>query len=193
MQTALSVPRAIETTSRPGFSVRRWLGRFGRVFSRSELNEAITTGVRFEASPDEVWEGLHFYEDLPQRPMLFLRLFLPRPVRTEGKKTEVGSIIVCKYDGGHIVKRITLADAPRELRFEVLEQALGVEDCISMGEGSYQIRSVAGGCEVLLTTMYRGHLRPRWLWRPLERFLCRRVHRHILEGMRAALTRGGQS
>jgi hypothetical protein len=53
-----------------------------------------------------------------------------------------------------------------------------------MGGGSHEIRRVAGGSEVELTTHYRGRLRPRWLARPLERHLAHELHRHILHGMR---------
>ena len=73
------------------------------------------------------------------------------------------------------------------MRFDVLEQRLGVEDCVSMSQGSYEIRTMGDGSEVVLTTHYCSHLRPRRLWRPLERCLAHRLHRHILDGMRAAL------
>jgi hypothetical protein len=56
-----------------------------------------------------------------------------------------------------------------------------------MQGGSYEIRAEGGGAEVVLTTRYRGHLRPRWLWRPFEHFVAHRLHRHILDGMRASL------
>ncbi len=56
-----------------------------------------------------------------------------------------------------------------------------------MSGGSYELSPDRGGCELTLTTSYRGHLRPRWLWRPLEHSLAHRLHHHILDGMRAAL------
>jgi hypothetical protein len=71
--------------------------------------------------------------------------------------------------------------------FDVLVQRLGVEDCISMTGGSYEMRASGGGCDVVLTTAYRGHLRPRWLWRPFEHYLAHQLHRHILDGMRAVV------
>lgn len=167
--------------------LREMLGRVGRLFPRNPASEAVATVVRFDATPEAVWQGILFYEEVPRRPLWFLRVFLPRPVRTEGRKTEVGALIRCTYDGGLLIKRITAVEPARLVRFEVLEQRLGVDDCVSMGEGSYEIRRDGDGSEVVLTTWYRGHLRPRWLWRPLERYLGHAVHRHILEGMRATL------
>ena len=43
------------------------------------------------------------------------------------------------------------------------------------------------GSHVVLTTRYCSRLRPRRLWRPLERRLAHRLHYYILDGMRATL------
>jgi hypothetical protein len=138
---------------------------------------------------------MRFYEEVPRRPMPLLRLFLPAPIRTEGAKTRIGETIRCTYDGGYLEKRITAAEPARLIRFEVGVQALGIEDCISMTGGSYEIESDRDGtgCALVLTTRYHGHLRPRWMWRPLERYLAHRLHRHILSGMRVLLENEGQS
>jgi len=164
----------------------RLLPRIGRLFPRNAELEAVDTTVHFDASPEAVWQGMLFYEE-PRRPMPILRMFLPIPVRTQGEKTRVGAIIECIYEGGYLAKRIMAAEPARFVRFDVLVQQLGVEDCISMQGGSYEIRADDSGSEVVLTTRYRGHLRPRWLWRLFEHFLAHRLHRHILDGMRVTL------
>lgn len=165
----------------------RFLTRFGRLFPRNQSVEDVATKVRFHAAAETVWQAMLFYEEVPGPPTPLLRLFLPTPIRTQGEKTRVGAIIECKYDGGYLEKRITAAERARFVRFDVLVQQLGVEDCISMTGGSYELSDHPGGSELVLTTRYRGHMRPRWLWRPLECFLAHRLHRHILDGMRAAL------
>jgi hypothetical protein len=165
----------------------KFLARIGRVFPRNETVEPVETMVHLDASPDAVWRGMLFYEEVPHRAMPLLRLFLPAPIRTEGDKTRVGAIIRCTYEGGNLEKRITAAEPGRSVRFDVLVQRLGIEDCISMNDGSYEIRPDSTGSEVVLTTRYRGHLRPRWLWRLFEHYLAHRMHRHILDGMRAVV------
>ncbi|MGO8968922.1 MAG: SRPBCC family protein [Myxococcaceae bacterium] len=179
------VDRSIE--QQKGRGLRGFVDWLGGFFPANSESEAVTTNIRLEASPEEVWAALRFYEDVPKRPGLFLLALLPRPIRSEGEKTRVGASVRCEYDGGHLVKRITVAEPRHLLRFEVLEQKLGIENSVSMGEGSYEIRRSEGGSEVLLTTHYRGHLRPRVLWRPFERTLAHHVHRHILVGMRTLL------
>jgi hypothetical protein len=163
------------------------LASVGRLFPRNTAIDVVQTAVHFDASPEAVWQGMLFYEEVPRRPMPLLRLFLPVPLRTQGEKTRVGAIIECTYDGGYLEKCITSVERARSVRFDVLVQQLGVEDCISMQGGSYELRPDGAGSELVLTTAYRGHLRPRWLWRPLESFLAHRLHHHILDGMRTAL------
>ena len=150
--------------------------------------DQVTTHLRLGAAPEIVWTALMFYEDVPRRPWLLLRLFLPRPVRSEGNKQQVGCLVRCTYDRGHLIKRITAVEPARLLRFEVVEQHLGIESSVQTRDGSYQLRGIPGGTEVVLTTRYRGLLWPRFLWRPLERYLGRCLHHHILFGMRTALT-----
>jgi hypothetical protein len=177
----------VTDASLPRAGLRSLASRVGLLFPRNAQSEAVETALYLNATPEAVWQGILFYEEVPRRPLWFLRIFLPRPIRTEGEKTRVGAIVRCTYDGGHLLKRITAIEPARLVRFDVLEQRLGVEDCVSMSQGSYEIRAAEAGSEVLLTTHYHSHLRPRWLWRPLERCLAHRVHRHILDGMRAAL------
>jgi len=165
----------------------RLLARVGRLFPRNEIGEAVKTTVHFDVSTEAVWRGMLFYEEVPGRPTPLLRMFLPAPLRTRGEKTRVGAIIECTYEGGYLEKRITGAEPARSVQFEVLVQQLGIEDCISMQGGSYEIRADGDGTEVVLATLYRGHMRPRWLWRRLEHFLAHRLHRHILDGMRVML------
>jgi hypothetical protein len=167
--------------------VMTFLARVGRIFPRNPRIDTVKTKVHFEASPEAVWQAMMFYEEVPQRPNPLLRLFLPRPVRTEGDKTRVGSTIACNYESGYLEKRITATDPASFVRFDVILQQLGIEDCIGMTGGSYDIRGDGRGSEVVLTTLYHGHLRPRWLWRPFEHFLAHGLHHHILNGMRVVL------
>jgi hypothetical protein len=164
---------------------RELLWLVGRLFPPGLAIDAVTTSARFDAPPDDMWQRMMFYEEVPHRPPLLLRMFLPSPVKTQGAGKHVGATVECSYSRGSLLKRITALDRPRLVCFEVIEQRLGVERCVTTVEGSYEIRAADGGCEVALTTKYRGHLRPRWLWRPFERLLAHQLHRHILGGMAA--------
>ncbi|MGA8145126.1 MAG: hypothetical protein WB987_14670 [Candidatus Acidiferrales bacterium] len=153
------------------------------LFTRKAVSEAVATRVRFNASPEAVWNHIMLYEEVPGRPPFLLRALLPHPVRTEGVKTRVGATVRCVYEGGDLVKRITTVDPPRFLEFEVVEQRLGIEDCILTVGGSYEIYTCGDATHVMLITNYQAYLRPRYLWRALEALLVRQLHRHILRGV----------
>ncbi len=168
------------------------LARIGRLFPPNPTSEVVETSIDLPAAPEAVWEKMMFYEEVPQRPTPLLRLFLPLPVRTQGDKTRVGAAIACVYEDGYLEKRITAVEPARTVKFDVVVQGLGIEDCISMDGGYYELSPSTVGTRVVLATIYRGHLRPRWLWRPFEHHLAHRLHTHILDGMRLAVDDGAR-
>ena len=156
------------------------------LFGGAGVQEAVTTTLRLDADPGTVWDRLVFYEEVPEAPSWLLRALLPCPVRTEGDKRRIGAIVRCAYSGGSLAKRITAVEAPRLLRFEVVEQHLGIEGCIQTRGGSYHIQSCDAATDVALITNYEAYLRPRSLWRHVEAVLVDRLHRHVLSGIRAS-------
>lgn len=179
-------PVAAAATPRARRHPRELLWLVGHLFPTSAEIEAVTTTARFDVGPAALWQAMMFYEEVPHAPPLLLRWFLPCPVRTQGTGKHEGALVECTYSRGGLTKRITVLERPRLVRFEVLDQRLGIERCLTTVEGSYEFRPCGNGTEVALTTRYRGHLRPRALWRPLERLLAHQLHRHILGGMGAA-------
>jgi len=146
---------------------------------------SVATSMIFQAEPAEVWERLMFYEQIDRRPPLHLRLLLPVPIDTAGRKSEIGDEAHCRYESGYLVKRVTRVDPARCYAFEVAEQALLVGSGIRLSGGEYVIRELARGrAEVRIVTCYASARWPRWLWRPIERAVCHSFHRHILRAMR---------
>ena len=156
----------------------------GWLCSKRPVSESVTTSVLFQASPETVWQRMLSYEEVSTRPPLILRALLPIPLRTEGEKTSAGATVQCLYGGGDLVKQITVVEPPHLLEFEVHQQRLGIEDCITAIGGSYRLRACGAQTEIVLVTNYRGYLRPRCFWHPIEHFLGHIFHRHILRGMR---------
>jgi hypothetical protein len=152
---------------------------------QSKPTTSVVTSMIFRAAPTEVWERLMFYEQIDQRPPLHLRLLLPTPIETAGRKSEIGDEARCLYEGGYLVKRVTQVDPGRCYAFEVAEQALVVGGGMTLSGGEYLINELARGrAEVRIVTRYASHRRPRWLWRPIEQAVCHSFHRHILRAMR---------
>lgn len=146
---------------------------------------AVVTRKRFSARPEQVWGGLMFYEQIPERPPLYLRLLLPAPTRAEGPRWAVGDVTRCVYDRGHLLKRVTRIDALRHYGFDVVEQNLPIGRGIRLTGGSYTLIALPdGSTQVEVETLYAGSRRPRWLWTRIEAAVCHAFHRHILGAMR---------
>lgn len=149
---------------------------------------SIVTRMSFGASPEQVWKGLMFYEEIGRRPPAHLRLLLPVPIRTEGKVSEVGGEAMCLYEGGHLLKRITRIEVNHFYEFEVAEQALSVGGGMRLSGGRYTLQQLDDGTtEVAVETRYLSTRWPRWFWRPLEKLVCHWFHRYLLRSMRRAV------
>jgi hypothetical protein len=141
--------------------------------------------MKFAASPERVWNGMMFYEQIEHRPPLHLRLLLPVPVGTDKVKSTVGEVVRCAYEGGHLLKRLTKIDPQRHYGFDVVEQMLTIGGGLTLSGGGYTLRELPGGnTEVAVTTRYVGGRRPDWFWKPIEAAVCHMFHRHLLAAMR---------
>jgi len=157
------------------------------LFARNPVAESVSTRIHLRNHPEAVWNELIFYDEVPGRAPLPLRWFMPAPVRTEGGKGAIDARVTCIYRNGHLVKQITVLNPPSLLRFQVVEQHLGIEGCAIAKSGSYEICHSGDESDIALTTRYHAFLHPRWLWRPLEKLVTHQLHRHVLNGMRAAM------
>lgn len=147
--------------------------------------ETIVTRMNVAASAQRVWNSLMFYESVEGVPPLHLRLLLPRPIRTQGSKSNVGDQATCLYDGGHLLKRVTMIERNRQYEFAVVEQKLIVGIGVRLSGGCYSLSALPdGGTELSITTHYSSSNRPRWLVRPAEVAACHMFHRYLLGAIR---------
>ena len=145
----------------------------------------VITRMTVAASPARVWQGLIFYEEIGERPPLYLRLLLPVPIRTEGRISEVGDEAKCLYEGGHLLKRLTRIEKGDLYEFEVAEQELAVGGGMRLSGGRYTLRELPDSqTELAVETRYVSTKWPRWFWKPLEAMVCHVFHRYLLSSMR---------
>ena len=157
------------------------------VIAMASQTESIVTRMKFATSPERVWGGLMFYEQIEEQPPLHLRLLLPLPlpIRTESSTLNVGDEVKCWYKGGHLLKRITRIDVGHYYGFAVVEQSVAIDSGLVLSGGCYTLRELpSGNTEVAVTTRYAGRRRPRWLWKPIEAAVCHLFHRYLLAAMR---------
>ena len=156
--------------------------------SRSrEYSASVTTFHDFFAAVDAVWDALMFYEEIAEERPFLLRRFLPTPIGTQGCKSEVGSDVKCRYEGGHLLKRVTRIVRRQNYAFEVVEQNLALGGIRLLG-GDYTLRMMAKDrTRVALATHYASPNCPRWLFGRVEAAVCHSFHGYILSAMRSNL------
>jgi hypothetical protein len=160
----------------------------GAAAGARQKSTSVVTRMNFSVPPEEVWQGLMFYEQIGKRPPLLLRLLLPIPIRTEGRKSEVGDEVKCEYVSGHLLKRVIHVAHGRDYVFEVIEQNLSLGAGVKLLGGGYTVRELpGGGTQVSLQTSYVSRNRPRWLCQRIEAAVCHSFHRYILKAMRSEL------
>lgn len=152
--------------------------------NRTEV-ATVRTQLKVDATPQEAWNAIMFYEDVDHAPPWLLRLALPQPIRSVGDKSRVGGDVRCFYDKGYLAKRITRREEPRVLAFDVVEQRVQIEHDAALKSGSFEIEPTADGKAIIrLTTRYERKLAPRFAWEPIEQHVIHTLHGHVLEGMR---------
>ena len=177
--------------NRPGAILDEIAARPIEIAGAKQQTTSVVTRAKFAGPPGKIWECLMFYEQIGKRPPLLLRLLLPVPIGTKGRKSEVGDEVTCQYLSGHLRKRVTHVTRGRNYAFELIEQNLTLRGGIRLSEGSYTLRVLPdGGTEVVLETCYVSPKRPRWLCARIESVVCHSFHRHILRAMRRSLPSG---
>ncbi len=155
-----------------------------RIPRRTEI-AVIKTGLTIDATPQEAWNAIMFYEDVEHSPPWLLHLALPQPIRSEGSKQKEGEIVTCFYNCGEIKKRISKVDAPRQLAFNVIDIQMRSENYAKLKDGSFEIEPVGTKqSRITLTTRFERKLRPAFFWEPIEHKVIHTLHGHVLEGMR---------
>lgn len=154
-------------------------------FPRREEIAVVQTGLTVDATPEEAWNAIMFYEEVEHSPPWLLHLALPKPIRSIGNKQKEGEVVRCFYDAGTISKRISRVEKHRRLAFEVVEADIRSENYTTLKDGSFEIEPVGDSqSRITLTTRYERKLRPTLFWEPIERKVIHTLHGHVLEGMR---------
>lgn len=160
-----------------------WRNRLGQWTGGPGVNEEVETRMDFPMRAVSAWERIMLFEETQRRPPLALRMVIPEPLSVDGDKSQVGGLVRCLYRRGEMVKHVTTLDRPEHVSFDVMGQELGIEKMLLVRSGSYWIEDYGDSCRVRLSTRYTAFLRPRWVWRPVERWLMGMLHRHILTAM----------
>lgn len=147
----------------------------------------LTTSMTFDASVQNTWESIQFYEQVKHPVPLLLRITPTfRPMYTIGAAERVGDTKICVYERGRLVKQITEVIPGKRLAFRVIEQTEIQNDGVRLIGGSFELSPIPGTQQtrVTLSTQYEPLLTPRLTFLPAEKLAVHTLHQHVLKGMK---------
>jgi len=160
-------------------------GLIERFVEKPHALETVVTSVSIPTDVGHAWNAIMFYEEVRHPTPWLLRYGLPRPLFTRGSTAHVGDQKICVYTKGHLTKRVIERIENQKLIFDVIEQDHIENHSIDLKSGSFTfVAESPTQTRIELATTYRPKLGPRWVWRPVEAWATRSLHRYVLEGMR---------
>ena len=156
----------------------------------------VVSEIVVDASPARVWDHVVSFSDLgPPRHWLF-KIGIAHPLRAEIQGRGPGALRHCIFSTGAFVEPILIWDAPRHLRFSVIENPPPMEEWtpykrihpphlkgfLESEGGEFRLEPLSGGGTLLQgTTWYHHRMWPAFYWKWWSDFIIHRIHLRVLE------------
>lgn len=158
-----------------------------------ELN-AVVTSIEINADPQTVWKNVVEFPQLNEPTELLFKTGIAYPINAKIEGSGVGAIRHCNFTTGSFVEPITVWDAPRLLKFDVLVQPVPMKelsfwdidaphlhDYFVSKSGQFKLTSLPNGHTLLEgTTWYYHNIRPAIYWRPWSNYIIHEIHGRVL-------------
>jgi uncharacterized membrane protein YhaH (DUF805 family) len=159
----------------------------------------VTTAVIIDAAPAQVWDHVIAFAPMPAPEALVFRLGVAYPVRAEIRGGGVGAIRYCVFSTGAFIEPITVWEPGSRLAFDVIESPRPLEELsirstspphldgyLVPRRGEFRLVPLGDGRTRLEgSTWYEQRLRPEGYWVLFSDYLIGRIHRRVLEHIRA--------
>jgi hypothetical protein len=161
---------------------------------------SVTTSVIVNAAPERVWKHVVAFPEIKDQPDFVLRTGLAYPIRTRIEGIGGGTARSCDLSTGTVQERVTIWDEPRLLRFVVTGTPPAMKEMGLYGpiypkhlegyyiskEGQFELTPLSGGRTLVVgTSWYQHGLWPAQYWRLWSDMVVHRIHRRVLEHIRA--------
>lgn len=171
------------------------MGAEAAVQSRPEVFR-VSTAVVVDAPPEEVWQNVVAFSELPPPKEWLFRTGIAYPLRAEIRGEGVGAVRRCVFSTGTFVEPIVVWDEPRRLEFSVIENPPPMKEWSPYGsihpphlegflissKGRFDLQRLSGGRTRLVgTTWYQHGLAPAGYWRLWSDWILHRIHLRVLE------------
>jgi uncharacterized membrane protein YhaH (DUF805 family) len=194
-QKGASVAFSLVFLFAPAFqSVEHWVKLQPEIFE-------VRTSIEVNAPPQEVWDQVVAFAEIPPPKELLFRAGLAYPIRAEITGHGAGAVRHCVFSTGPFVEPIEVWDEPRLLRFGVTSNPAPLNELSFYGHiepphlhgffvsehGQFQLTALPDGRTRLEgTTWYKHTMWPAAYWRLWSDYIIHRIHIRVLEHIRSA-------
>jgi len=160
----------------------------------------VTSELQIQATPQQVWENVIAFSELPEPQDWVFRIGIAHPLRAEIQGTGVGGVRHCVFSTGPFVEPIEVWDEPRLLRFSVTTNPSPMQEWTPYDEihpphlegflesegGQFRLVELpTGGTLLEGTTWYRHSLWPAAYWQLWSDELIHRIHMRVLKHIKS--------
>jgi hypothetical protein len=164
----------------------------------------VTTAVDIQAEPSRVWRSVIAFEPITAPPSWEFRLGLAYPLSARIEGTGPGAVRYCEFSTGPFVEPITDWEQPSRLAFDVRSQPPALQEWspyshvyaphlqgfFKTTHGEFRLVGLPGGRTRLEgRTWYSLKMAPAIYWNPLADSILHRIHRRVLDHVKAAAER----
>jgi uncharacterized protein YndB with AHSA1/START domain len=161
---------------------------------------AVKTAVAIAAPPERVWQRIVNLSKLPEPSEWYFRAGLAYPTQARIEGTGPGATRYCEFSTGPVVEQIEVWDAPRLLRFRVIQSPAPMREWSPYGEispkhlhgylisreGEFRLTPLPGNRTLLEgTSWYRHGLWPAQYWRLWSDVVIHRIHLRVFRQIKA--------
>jgi uncharacterized membrane protein YhaH (DUF805 family) len=155
----------------------------------------VRTGVEIKAAPEEVWQQLVAFAELPPPQEWLFQTGIAYPIRAEIDGHGVGAVRHCIFSTGAFVEPIEVWDEPRLLKFGVIAQPPVMEELspyahlhpphlnnyLQSRKGQFLLTRLPNGNTLLEgTTWYQNSFWPGVYWNLWSDSIIHRIHARVL-------------
>jgi hypothetical protein len=160
----------------------------------------VRTEVEINAPPEEVWQQLVAFAELPPPGELLFKTGIAYPIRATIEGRGVGAVRDCVFSTGAFVEPIEVWDEPRLLKFGVTSQPAVMEELspyshlqpphlnsyLQSRQGQFLLTRLPNGQTLLEgTTWYQNSFWPATYWGLWSDYIIHRIHQRVLDHIKS--------
>ena len=178
-------------------------GVFGveRAAALKPPNFVVRTSIDIQARPEEVWQQVVAFAEIPLPTEMLFRAGVAYPIRAEISGHGVGAVRHCIFSTGAFEEPIEVWDEPRLLKFGVTANPAPLNELTPYGhieprhlhgyfvseQGQFLLTALPnGGTRVEGTTWYHDAIWPAAYWRLWSDYVIHRIHLRVLKHIKEA-------